>query len=123
MKAKVVIIYSGSGSGTVSKSVEYRGDSNAIIHINVTPDIGSELVSVDAEWSADWGSASYSYGGVASGTKKIAQQVGVNDPSYTGTFTVTVNFKMVFDPAVLHYDASVGGGSGTGMHSPTTTRP
>ena len=120
MKANVVIIYSGSGSGTVSKSVEYRGGRNATIHINVTPYTGSELVSVDAEWSADWGSASYSYGGIASGTKRITQDVGVNDSSYTGTFTVTVNFKMVFDPAVLHYDALVGGGSGT--VSPTSTR-
>lgn len=120
MKAKVVIRYSGSGSGTVTKSVEYHGDYNAHIWLNVTPDTGSELVSVDAVWSADWGSSNYSYGGIASGTKRIGQQVGVNDSSYTGTFTVTVNFKRVFDPAVLHYDASVGGGSGT--VSPTSTR-
>ena len=104
----------------MSKSVEYKSDSRAFIHVNVTPDTGSELVSVDLEWVADWGSTTYSYGGVASGTKRITQEVGVDDPSYTGTCTVTVNFKMVFDPAVLHYNASVGGGSGT--VSPTSTR-
>ena len=120
MKANVIIRYSGSGSGTVSKSVEYKSDSRAFIHVNVTPDTGSELVSVDLEWVADCGTTTYSHGGVASGTKRITQEVGVDDPSYTGTCTVTVNFKMVFDPAVLHYNASVGGGSGT--VSPTSTR-